>query len=376
MKKLSVLVLALVLVVSLASVSMAATTTYGGEVGVQLSNGITSTSSQSANFVIDYTKTYNDQLSAGLTVKYDSANTVALDLTTDPAKPVTKAPLLPFDTTGWIKFNYSPLVVTVKTSAGGNVADALGVNGDMVSGAGAQVEYTVMEGATVTAVVNAPVFQECNYLVKGVYSANGLKVGAGYQAGTSEAADAMAFYGSLALGPITVGAEYANRMFAESTGILGTLAATFGPLSANAKVLNISADGFACLAAGDAAGLSAYDAFKVAGDKGTAIGADATYKVTDALSVNGNFQMVLDGAMSYLGGATYKLSDALSVAASYKALNYTEEQLDADATLANGSQVNVTLTDTFAAGLVGTLSLDMDLAAETQSYTAKVVATL
>lgn len=352
MKKLSVIVLALVLVVSLASVSFAATTTYGGEVAVQLSNGVTSTAVQTANFVIDYTKTYNDQLSAGLTLKH-------LRDSVTPGNDV----LLAIDTTGWIKFNYSPMVITVKTSAGGNAADALGVLYDMGSGAGAQIDYTVMEGATVTVVGNAPAVGTMNYMAKAVYNANGLKVGAGYQDGANQG---FAAFGSLALGPVTVGGEYAGRLAADTTGIRGTVAATFGPITVNGKFQNQSA-GFTNFD-GDPDAYTAFDIFQDNGTEGNAIATDATFKATDALSVYGNFQMVLgtDGDMSYKGGATYALSESLKADASYKAINSATDK----------SAVNVTITDTLTAGLVATLSLDYDIAGKASSYTAKIDATL
>ena len=360
MKKLSVLVLALVLVVSLASVSFAATTSFSGEVSVILSQGDFAMNSENAKVSFDFTKKYNDNLSAGLSLYYKWDSTAA----------VGERLVGGLDPSGFITFSYAPLTVNVKTSIGGGVSKDILTYG-IESGAGVQVDYTVVEGLTATVVGNTAA-NGFGYVAKVAYTGNGLTVGAGYQADEKVDAgkEAIGAYASYTVAGITAAVEYNNRVVPEATSILAKVGGTFGPLTANAAF--IMQDATQTLDDDNAdQDWAAYEALRFNGIEGKAFKVDGSFKVIEPLTLSGNFQMVLDGDMSYKVGAAYTF-ESCKAEASYKAINFSDE----DTT--DQSAVNVTLTHTFAEGLVGSLSLNYDLDAEANatSYTAKVVATL
>jgi len=380
-KKLLVVLLALTFVVAMATAAFAVTTSsVDGKVEVTLT-GSNLAEGHVAGVVdgeihFDLAKDYGEGYKAGLVITADP----------DEANKVI------FDGAGWIEITKDWAVITVKTSINGNAANELGGKCDMVSAPGVQIVNTsLMEGLTLTGIFNENAISTgtpavligefWNYLVKAVYAKDALTVGVGYQAHSvpalneaNKAFDSMAVWAGYKISDsMSAGLEYASR---PNVGVDGTTAimAKFSysadPLTVNAKYITVT-DGWV---SEDAEAWNFFKCFMNAGVEGGYLGVDATYKISDPLSVYAKIEDVMyegvtDGNMLIKAGATYKLSDAISVDGNYTMINTTLPS----------SKIVVTVTDTLVAGLVASLELKSETILgldPVNTYTAKITATL
>jgi len=419
-KKLLVVLLALTFVVAMATAASAVvTSSVDGKVEWTLTNGAQFGGCIDGKIVFDLAKDFGEGYSAGLKIKLTPADNVTLAT----LEEVDKASSVAYDGDGWIKMVKDFGTLTFQTGGlGGNAANELGTGFDMSGNAGVKFESsTLMEGLALTVVVNdafktAPLPTDdgnyANYLLKGVYTADALTLGLGYQAHTQPPGvtnptekDAMAVWAGYKLSDaLSFGLEYASRPNEDgvdssgaavtgSTAILVKADYTADALTINGKVL-MTTGSFYLIDPDDMGTISAWNFFKYGINKGadrvdpedgtgvagTAIKVDATYKLTDALSVTASVEDIMDPARIGTGSApldpkllmSYKLgvSDALS------------EQLTLSGYYAGYgdlSEIEAMASYTFVAGLVGSLEVKSTTVVGTEAvntYTAKIVATL
>lgn len=402
MKKLLVVLLALTFVVAMATAAFAVTTTsVDGKVEITLNNTDQLGGSVDGKISFDLMKDYGEGYSAGLKIKLTPGDNVDVLDTTVPTPVVVsvdKASSVAYDGAGWIEMKKDLYTLTLKTDINASVGNDLSGFCDLTSGPGLQiVSSSLMEGLTVTGVVNEKnLFYNVN--LKAVYAVDPLTVGFGYQTngvaeGAAKAAnDALGVWGSYKVGDtLTVGAEFNSRpnlgnpvnSTVGASSVLVKASYTADPLTVNGSFTtktygfsvkdpakyNADADKYSIAEIYDYANLI----------EGYLVKVDATYKVSDPFSVNGNVQYlggkiagfdINQNQISYKLGATYKVSDKLSTEGWYKAIGDT-------APLPN-TQLGAKATYTFVDGLVGSLELDSNSAnnVSTNAYTAKITATL
>lgn len=355
MKKLFVLALTVVFMVFAATICMADGTTNFQDGKVEITFGADAntytgfaTSVQDLKVRFDLTKVYNEQLSAGVGMKYKNNGGET-----------------GWDPTGWIKFNYGTLVVQAKTDVGGKAGssdelDLWGCAFGLPSGPGVQVDYSGIKGLNVTLVANDVTATynhgteattddysatRPNYLAKATFATGPVSVGAGYQTDGSyidpfngdvetRKGDAVAAWGSFKVGEIaTISGEYNNRIDIKASAILAKVDATVGPLSLTGKFLN-SAGGFVTIpgwAADWAIGedFSAIGSVEAFGWRANVVYGEANFKVNDKISVGGNGSYILNGttdgttpiavALSYKANASFQATEKIKLEAWYKA---------------------------------------------------------
>ncbi|MCL6589554.1 MAG: hypothetical protein K6U80_06335 [Firmicutes bacterium] len=409
MKKLSVVLLALTFVVAMATAAFAVTTaSVDGKVEWTLDNANQFGGSVDGKIVFDLAKDFGEGYSAGLKIKLEPN-------ATDDCY---------YDGDGWIKMAKDFGTLTFQTGGvGGNAAKDLGVGYDMTSAAGVKFESTsLMEGLNLTVAVNdtfktAPDPKDdgnyANYLLKGEYTADALTIGAGYQAHTQPTGvtnpadnDAMAVWAGYKLGDaLSFGLEYASRPNVDgvdanlapvtgSTAILVKAGYTADALTINGQVL-MTTGSFWLIDPDDMGTTSAWNYFKYGNDRvagvhvdpkdgtgvaGTALKVDATYKLTDALSVTATVEDIMEGAIIATTGAKLDAKQLLSYKLS------ADDQLTEALKLSGWyagygdlSEIGVKGEYTFAAGLVGSLEAKSNSTVGSEavnSYTAKITATL
>lgn len=349
MKKVLVLVLSLVFVVAMASVTFAvATTSVDGEVYVEWTNTAAFDGYEAGYINFDLTKDFGEGFKAG----------VGIDA--DPSVVFNAGNEVYFDCAGWIEWTQEMFVATASTSIDGNASKYdLGGGWDLTAAPGVKVVSTaLMEGLTGTFIVNDGSV-DYNFLLKADYVGEALGAGFGYQAGP----DAMYVWGSYkVMDSLTVNGEYGMRTDLSAMEV--AVAYSADPLTANAKFIMTTADGYVFV---DEAYENVYNAFGEDGVQGSIVVADATYKLSDAISVNGAFGYAMvdtwadNQLMSFEVGATDKLSDKLTVEGSLT--SYADVMI-----------IDVCATYTFVEGLVGTLEVVNETNADT-TFTASIDAT-
>jgi len=409
-KKLLVVLLALTFVVAMATAASAVvTSSVDGKVEWTLDNANQFGGCVDGKIVFDLAKDFGEGYSAGLKIKLE---------------PNASDDCF-YDGDGYIKMVKDFGTLTFQPSGiGGNAANELGVGYDMTGAAGVKFESSsLMEGLALTVAVNDTFKADpvdatkdanlANYLLKAVYTADPLTLGVGYQAHTvtenttnSAENDAMAVWAGYKIGDsLNLGLEYASRPNVDavdtngaavtgSTAILVKADYTADALTINGKVL-LTTGSFWLIDPDDKGTTSAWNYFKYGEDRvvgvhvdpkdgtgvtGTAIKVDATYKLTDALSVTATVEDIMAGAFIATTGVdltakqllSYKLgvSDALT------------EQLTLSGYYAGYgdlSEIEAMASYTFVAGLVGSLEVKSTTTVGSEAvntYTAKIVATL
>jgi hypothetical protein len=420
-KKLLVVLLALTFVVAMATAASAVvTSSVDGKVEWTLTNGAQFGGCVDGKIVFDLAKDFGDGYTAGLKIKLTPADNVTLAT----LEEVDKASSVAYDGDGWIKMAKDFGTLTFQTGGlGGNAASELGVGYDMSGNAGVMFESSsLMEGLALTVVVNdafktapnpADDGNYANYLLKGVYTADALTLGVGYQAHTQPTGvtnptenDAMAVWAGYKLSDaLSFGLEYASRPNVDavdtngaavtgSTAILVKADYTADALTINGKVL-LTTGSFWLIDPDDMGTTSAWNYFKYGNDRvvgtrvdpkdgtgvtGTAIKVDATYKLTDALSVTATVEDIMAGAFIATDGVD--LTDKQLLSYKLGVSDVLTEQLTLSGYYAGYgdlSEIEAMASYTFVAGLVGSLEVKSTTTVGSEAvntYTAKIVATL
>lgn len=236
MKKVLSVVLALAMVLAVASFAAAATLSYTGNVNAEfntidyLANGYGDTW-----LTVDYTKDLTEGWSAGIKFNVKPGQSAAGDA-------------VGFDGKGYVKYTAELWDVSFKTGYDNAVGQDLKVPGvahDLVvegvtfvtgmsegklpDNPSVELNFKPVEGLTLTAdILDEPSTKAehtFDYLFQGVYDLNGFKVGAGYSSlsyGTSNSDDdftIMGVFGSYKIMDIlTIGAEYQARSYVNALG--------------------------------------------------------------------------------------------------------------------------------------------------------------
>ena len=395
MKKALVLALTAFMVLALATAAFAVEVDYEGKVAVKWAGETDvepgfAEDALEATIKLDFTKDYGNGVTAGLNTKvevhgdvhdghlYDDADGNEEYTPGDPADPDDEGEELyrdiRFDGAGWIKLDYDILAVTAKTEIDGNAANDLAAEWGLAGAPGVQVDVTAIDGLTITGLINAgPTY---NFLTKAEYSADALALGAGFQKHGKDKdetydvlKDAFAIWGSYeVIDGLTIGGEFASRTDNSEekpeamNAILAKASYEGNGLTVDAAFLN-QKEGFVTQNEDDADDFLARDFVKLGGPEGNLIYVDASYTLTDELTVNGSFDYILsaksgdqdlikaakDGldeniALSYKVGADYDLTEKLALGAWFKGYGYATEF--------GGKGVY-----TFAEGVTGTLEV-------------------
>jgi hypothetical protein len=421
-KKLLVVLLALTFVFVMASVTMAVvTSSVDGKVEWTYKNSEQFGGSVDGKIVFDLAKDFGEGYSAGLKIKISPNE----NLIPVPGTELDKAASVAYDGDGWIKMVKDFGTLTFQTGGlGGNAASELGVGYDMAGNPGVKFESTsLVDGLSLTVVVNdafkdtAPDPKDdgnyANYLLKGEYKTDTLTLGAGYQAHTQPTGvtdsienDAMAVWAGYKLGDaLSLGLEYASRPNVDAVDTNGVVVKgstaiqikadyTADPLTINGKVL-LTTGSVWLIDPDDKGTLSAWNYFKYGEDRvagvhvdpkdgtgvtGTAVKIDATYKLTDALSVTATVEDIMAGAfvattgvdltdkqlMSYKLGVTDKLTEKTTLDGWY-------------AGYGDLSEIGLKASYAFVAGLDGSLEVKSNTTVGSEAvntYTATLKATL
>ncbi len=223
------------MVLSMATMSLAATLSYSGKVSVELNSRDGFVGAEDDVYMtVDYAKDFGEGWSAG--VKFD-------------VKPNegTLGDSIYIDGTGYIKYTEDMWDVSFNTDADYSVGNDLSDQFTTLDGTGPGLEVNVkpMEGFTLTgdlaqiekddALKNSDA--DFGYAVKGEYNLDGVVFGAGYLGENNADRAAFGIYGSYAVNDmITVGAEYGDRTVNgndHDTAIMGKVSYTADPLTAN-----------------------------------------------------------------------------------------------------------------------------------------------
>lgn len=404
MKKALVLALSVFMVLALATAAFAAEVTYEGKVAVTFggdSKGDTkngpafAADTLDAKIFVDYQKDYGDGVTAGVKTK--------LELDKDEAA-TDLADGFKFDGAGWIQLEKDLFTVKAATKLNDQAGRDLKEN-PIAEKPGVSLKLNLIEGLTVNAVVNEG--KDFNYVLKGEYADDLFTVGGGFQ-NSEIVKQGFAVYGTLnVIDGLTLKGEFGSRDankdddIKAATGILATADYTLDALTAKAGFL-MQDKGFGASFSKDDLNDEGWrinetirstkfnDAF-VDWDKQFAnyfknsekvavIFADASYKVTDALEVNGYFDYLVSAKdaddnkvedlekVSYKLGAAYTL-DALKFEGWYKAYVGNEFGGKATYTLVDGVETSFQVT-------YGKEDKDNNNEDGKVAYTAKIVATL
>lgn len=400
MKKALVLALTVLMVLSLATAAFAVEVTYEGKVGVKFGgdskgddkNGPAfGEDALEAKVVVDLKKDYGEGVTAGVKTKTEAHG--------DKNK-------FEFDGAGWIQVEKDLFTVKAATKLNDQAGRDLKEN-TIAEKPGVSLKLNLIEGLTVNAVVNEG--KDFNYVLKGEYADDLFTVGGGFQ-NSEKVKQGFAVYGTLnVIDGLTLKGEFGSRDDNKdddkkaATGILATADYTLDALTAKAGFL-MQDKGFGASFSKDDLNDEGWrinetirstkfdDKF---GDwnaqfvkyfnnseKVAVIFADASYKVTDALEVNGYFDYLVSAKdaddkdvedldkLSYKAGLAYTF-DALKLEGWYKA--YVGNEFGGKATYTLVSGVDTSFQVTY-----GKDDKDNDDDDEDGkiAYTAKIVATL
>jgi len=366
LKKALVLALTAFMVLALATAALAVDITYEGNVKVKWGNhGVpkddkTTFATDSLEYKLKFNlvKDFGDGVSAGLTLenKYDND---------DNGKEVYDKDLYIVDKNAWIKLDYELFDVTAFTNGNGSVGKDFG-QFDLGRNAGVQVDLALIDGLTVTGLASGggdptDKTKAYGFLVKGNYAADLFTLGGGFQTESTEIEDvkktALAAYGSFnVMDNLTVKGEYGSRKLGAKkdekaiTGILAGAKYDDSVLMLDGNFLSVD-KGFDIIdypADGDR--WKARDTVKDAQEwKASVIYVDASYAITDALKVVGNFDYILNAKdadnkdvkfendlkgwnISYKAGAEYLFTEALKGEGWFRAYGKDRNQVGAKAT--------------------------------------------
>lgn len=361
MKKVLSVVLALAMVLAVASFAMAATVSYTGSVKAEynsingLNNGYNDT-----YFTVDYTKDFQNGWSAGAQVKVFAGQTAeTLDSTTqnDDLDSLLESDAVNFTGKGFVKYTADMWDIALQTGLDDGIGSAFLFN-KLNDKPAVVVNVRPMEGLTITgdlAEVDGTLAKDehaYDYLLKGVYSLDALTIGGGYAyingdgtSNTQNDATQMGVWGSYkVMDALTVGGEY-NSLASTASGVKAQSAyqvkATYAadPITANLSYTGKSNAFIYNDAFGNLFNVPNYD-----GPFCSA--ADYFSSVQSSLNENDTFTMIS-------ADATYKLTDAVAAVVAV-------DSLGKEVTLANYKGVSTTsslgykvaVTDTLTDGLV------------------------
>ena len=397
MKKALVLALTAFMVLSLATAAFAVEVSYEGKVAVKWSNEGVDLDPESeklsdgfakdaleAKVTIDFTKDYGDGVTAGV------VTIVEAHADDDNG--------LVFDGAGWIQLERDLFTLKASTEIDDGVGRDLG-QFNIAGAPGLGLTLNLIDGLTINSVLNGG--SDYNYLVKGEFAQDLFTLGGGYQNSynTDDTAtqSAIGVYGTLNLiDGLAINAEYGKRdkdVDNENddpiSAILATATYDWNALSAKAGFLKQAAT-FESVDADDVddEDWRINEQARVTGkiqDKPynvTVLFADASYALTDALTVKGYFDYLLgvtDGPdedelaeedeealekLSYRVGAAYTLGD-WTFDGWYRA--YTISEIGGKATYALADGVDTSFE-------VGYKMYDDDNTDDKVVYTAKIEA--
>ena len=399
MKKALVLALTAFMVLSLATAAFAVEVSYEGKVAVKWSNeGVDldpdpeseklsdgfAKDALEAKVTIDFTKDYGDGVTAGV------VTIVEAHADDDNG--------LVFDGAGWIQLERDLFTLKASTEIDDGVGRDLG-QFNIAGAPGLGLTLNLIDGLTINSVLNGG--SDYNYLVKGEFAQDLFTLGGGYQNSynTDDTAtqSAIGVYGTLNLiDGLAINAEYGKRdkdVDNENddpiSAILATATYDWNALSAKAGFLKQAAT-FESVDADDVddEDWRINEQARVTGkiqDKPynvTVLFADASYALTDALTVKGYFDYLLgvtDGPdedelaeedeealekLSYRVGAAYTLGD-WTFDGWYRA--YTISEIGGKATYALADGVDTSFE-------VGYKMYDDDNTDDKVVYTAKIEA--
>ena len=372
MKKALILALTVLTVLCMATAALAVEVSYEGLVEVKWAGETDvdpgfDTGDVEATVNIDFKKDFGDGVTAGLKTRLRAHETGIMEFKDD----------------GWIQLERDLFTAKASTDIDGNAAKDLGGEWDLTGAPGLGLDLNLIEGLTINSVINAG--PNYGYVVKGGFEQDLFTVGGGYQAEKVDILDplgavlyadvtksALAAYGTFnVIEPLTIGAEYGMRKLSSKeldadlealkednfvTAILANAAYKDDAIDASASFL-MSDEGFVYLDyADDGDEFLARDTVRGISDNNyMVIFTDASYKVTDAIGVNGAFDFILsakdaddkdvelDDKMSYKVGADYTL-DALKFEGWYKAYIGYEVGGKATYTLADGVDASLKVT--------------------------------
>lgn len=412
MKKALVLALTAFMVLAMATAAFAVEVSYEGKVAVKWSSDAKegaegkvdgfAEDALEAKVIIDFTKDYGNGVTAGVTTKVEAHADIFEDGQEEGEEghgvvdPDELKKEFVFDSSGWIKVERDLFTVEASTGIEEQVGRDL-KEFNITKAPGVGLDLNLIDGLTLKTVLNGG--SEYNYLVKGEFAQDLFTLGGGYQnfvddEGTKKSA--IGVYGTLNLiDNLVINAEYGSRNFDldaegddEDKGTAILLGAAYDWNALSAKAGFFMNDKFGPTVSKDDLDDEDWrinEAFKSTESalheyfdglaKASVIYADASYQVTDALSVNAYFDYLLSAkdeddkdikddfeAVSYKVGASYSLGD-LTLDGWYKA--YVDSQVGAKASY------------TLAEGVTTSFEIDYNMfddEDDTVVYTAKIEA--
>lgn len=394
MKKALVLALTVLMVLSLATAAFAVEVSYEGKVQVKWANDPAkavedySTSFNKgdleAKLFWDFTEEFNDNISAGLKVKTELTDPYEKGLTLE-------------DTKGWIKFDYDVLAATASTHIGGEAGKDFGQCG-IGDAAGVEVVAKLVDGFTVTGIVNKGGAEGYGLVLKGAYEADLFTLGGGFQLwdGRPDTKDAKAdnafgVYGTInIIDNLTAKAEFGSRTLNDEangwdadaiTGILAgakyddsvlMIDANFLKLDQGFDIIDFDDDADEWLLRDYVKNQNDDDGIADTFGKASVIYVDASYAITDSLKVLGSFDYLLSHEvneedvmkdtedaklnLSYKVGLESQLTDKLKAEGWYKAFGKTVDQND-DFKEVDATQFGAKATYTFVENVEGSFEI-------------------
>lgn len=369
MKKALVLALTAFMVLSLATAAFAVEVSYEGKVEVKW----TGKTEEDPGFEpgdyeafvnIDLAEDFGNGVSAGAKIKIDpTAKTNVQDIYNEDDEvweegEVASADAVKLDGAGWIKVERDLFALTAKTGIDGGVGKAFGEY-SISEKAGLGLDLFLIDGLTINSIVNNGGGDGYNFLVKGEFAEDLFTIGGGYQKDAAEEKTAFGAYGTLNLiDALAINIEYGNRKQGDDDAATAILASASyeGLLNATASFYTMKQGFGAIISDDDDDEYLARDKARFTADNSySVIFVDASYGVTDALTIDGSLDYILaakdendkdvdlDDELSYKVGAAYTF-DAFKVEGWYKAFEKSQVGGKATYTLAEGVATSFEVT--------------------------------
>lgn len=371
MKKALALALTAFMVLSLATAAFAVEVSYEGKVEVKWTGKTEEDpgfeSGDYEAFVnIDLAEDFGNGVSAGAKIKIDpTAKTKVQDIYNEDDDKweeegeVASVDAVKLDGAGWIKVERDLFALTAKTGIDGGVGKAFGEY-PISEKPGLGLDLFLIDGLTINSIVNGGGKDGgYNFLVKGEYAADLFSIGGGFQNDTTAEKTAFGVYGSADLiDGLTLNVEFGNRKEGDADAATAILASASydGLLNATASFYTVKKAFDSIISEDDKDEFLARDEARVNPQYDySVIFVDASYGVTDALTIDGSLDYILaakdendkdvdlDDKLSYKVGAAYTF-DAFKVEGWYKAFKNSQVGGKATYTLAEGVATSFEVT--------------------------------